>query len=915
MNFRTSYLVGLTAAFLALSSQFVTPSVHGQDLKVTGPDGQSREQPRQYGPTSTKDTFWSIANQVRPDSSVSIYQVMAAIYDANPQAFTSNNYNSLEKGMYLLIPSKEVMLAIPRSLAQQRAEADDNAWKRHTSTSAHGAAPVAKSAPVAAVATPKKTTTKSLPALDVDNLQTENLKLTNELSQVKSQLTAAGVEKTQLQSQLEELQQRVTVLEASLKAARSQVEQLQSDLAAAKTVNENVAPAAPVAAKQDTPAVTDSAKAEATAENAEVASAPAPKPVAAKIAEAAVKQPQQPQVAQSEQPGTLWRTIMGNPLYLAVVALIPAGLLGFLGWFFFGRRKVSTAAPAAQGNLTAEDSIPSLNAHDDAADLDSEDISAIHLDEQNELDEQLKDLAQLQPEPKTLDEVSFTGDMPEHEMFIDEGSEKAEAEFSSDDAQSLDDLWAEAMGEQAEDTDTSLKDDDFESLLEGLEDTEESKPVSQEDISLADTLPEDVTAALEQEFGEQEVVTATDSFAETAEPEPEPEPEPEQEPEAKAKDNFVIDFEPDPAFAPKASAVDENAATALTKSTEEDLDAVIAAELGLDDDNEPEDTDVDALLAALETKPPIEPQSAPDDSLQDEIAAELAQDLAASDDDEQDADVLLAELERDAETEDDTDDLLKAAPTIAATVDEEETELSLEDELSKSTTARDDDLDALLAELSAVEKKKPVADSRRLKEKDAGFFDDLKAPKSAQEEEIEDYDLSLDAEPLDVSDDELLKRFAKEEPSLPEDDGYDLHFDDEQDSKLTVDEALAALDADEIAKRPLKSVSDADLSAFQKENGFIDIDKLLNDASDEPQESDPYKALDVDMGDLNALVNEQDLVDVDDEENSVNAKLDLARAYIEIDDRDAAMALLKEVQMDGNERQQEEAESLMKEIE
>jgi len=66
------------------------------------------------------------------------------------------------------------------------------------------------------------------------------------------------------------------------------------------------------------------------------------------------------------------------------------------------------------------------------------------------------------------------------------------------------------------------------------------------------------------------------------------------------------------------------------------------------------------------------------------------------------------------------------------------------------------------------------------------------------------------------------------------------------------------------------------------------------------------------MGELGSLMGNPSMVDVDDEENSVNAKLDLARAYIEIDDTDSAKALLKEVQLDGNERQKSEAEGLVK---
>ena len=74
---------------------------------------------------------------------------------------------------------------------------------------------------------------------------------------------------------------------------------------------------------------------------------------------------------------------------------------------------------------------------------------------------------------------------------------------------------------------------------------------------------------------------------------------------------------------------------------------------------------------------------------------------------------------------------------------------------------------------------------------------------------------------------------------------------------------------------------------------------------------DQYKEIDVDMGELDSLMGNAAMVDVDDEENSVNAKLDLARAYIEIDDNDSAKALLKEVLLDGHDRQKEEAKGLI----
>ncbi len=57
-----------------------------------------------YGPAVAGDTLWSIAAAARPDSSVSIQQMMLAILNANPDAFIENNINGLKRGAILQIP-------------------------------------------------------------------------------------------------------------------------------------------------------------------------------------------------------------------------------------------------------------------------------------------------------------------------------------------------------------------------------------------------------------------------------------------------------------------------------------------------------------------------------------------------------------------------------------------------------------------------------------------------------------------------------------------------------------------------------------------------------------------------------------------------------------------------------------------
>ncbi|WP_345841628.1 FimV/HubP family polar landmark protein [Shewanella algae] len=1059
MNFRTSYLVGLMVAFFALNQGTLIEPAHAEGLKITGPDGQVRQQVRQYGPTTPSDTFWSIAQKVRPDSSVSIYQVMAAIFEANPHAFTSNNYNSLERGMILLIPSKEVMQAIPQSMARARAEQDDKSWssgkplkaddgkietakaperesqaakettaatqtptaaqpsKVATSAKENSAQPKVSEpstepTQVAADKSPATTTekaaTEATPETADDNsieaLQSRNLSLTDELGRAQDLLTVANTDNQGLQAQIDELNQRLSVLEESLQASKKQEQQLK-------------------------------------AENAEL------------------KQQLQAASATANEPDDLWRSLMNNPLLLALAAAIPAVLLLLLLWSMLRRRRKQSDAQAPQTEAAPMAAAAAAGAAT-AEMANADDELAVHLDDDpdDSIDSLLDvDSSALQPEPE-VESDNEQMDMAQ-EMFIDsgEGDDTQEAE---DEGQSLDDLWAEAMGEQESGEQEEPAEEDLDSLLAGLDDTDKQETIPEElqaesvpasEPELSETLPEDVTAAFDQNF-EAELEQNLNLEPEEQSSEPELDTELQSlDLENQADDSaVVIDEDEDLSAAIAAElAEDEQAEETLDETQEADLDALlagfdvnentepqieddskieaeedlsaaIAAELDEDDSADTElgeEADIDALLAGFDS--PAE-ESTETEDLSDAIAAELEDDNVAIDssDTEADIDALLAGFDdlgdavetQEAEAEpvqaeeesEDLDALLAgladdviAIDNVDEVIAETDEEDSSEVESDDATERSDAELDAMLAGLSQAEdldepKKSDETDtladeswdadsapqSAQRSDKDSGFFDDLKAgskshdphilewepsaPKepsaqekqepSAQEEpsaieellaqeelynqeqaaDVEDsvtdteqaldIDLAQDTDDSDksLSDDDLLAAFSENVAKEAEaDEEFSLELDDDdsldlEDHKLTVDEALAALDAKEKGKVASSMVPEHDLSAFQKENGFIDIERLLSEADEGNSDTDPYKELDVDMGELDSLVGAAAMVDVDDEENSVNAKLDLARAYIEIDDKDSAKALLKEVELDGNARQQEEAAALIK---
>ena len=898
MNFRTSYLVGLMASALLVFS--VTPLVQtafaAEPLKITGPNGEERQTNRQYGPTRSSDTFWSIAQKVRPDNSVSIYQVMAAIYDANPHAFSNANFNSLEKGMILLIPSKDLMLAIPKSMAKARAEREDKGWKKTTqpkvvqATQATQTTTGTPARPVTLPITPADTSAAPKPAANQDlieltaNLEAaeaKNLQLTDELGRAQDQLDLGDSDTKILKNKIAELNEQVAILEEQLQASKLQGAGLTEEV---KSLQEQV--------------------------NAL-------------------------QTAEPEEDTDLWRNLMSNPLMLIAAISIPALLLLVLLWLFLRRRRDEGAGTDEQtAKETEAEDTPAPNAPAEAEVTQApagEDLEAmaVHLDSQDDdsIDSLMNiDTAELQPE------VDLASD-----MFVDLGETPSEEEPVEEEGQSLDDLWAEAMGEQGEE-EAKAGEDDLDSLLAGF-DEEPAK----------DEAPTEV-AAVEESI---EPSSSVDSSSEIV--------------SADDLDSLLAGFD-EPADAASTQIETEAESQTETQSdlvAEDDVDSLLAGfnepvdaastqvepEAETQNDLVAED-DVDSLLAGFD-----EAADAPSDeatNLADEIAAELEQDvtMTAEEDSpgealvekesvekegEDDLDALLAgfdvpaeetrgettfdpdlsdaisaELEGEVETssEDDLDSLLAefdiADTGIADQLDKPEI---LDDSLLEPSPERepsgDDALDSLLADLEAVD---PKAGQNPVVSKAAGgMFADLKGGKKV--------DNSLDWEPsADVqepviapaSNDELLSPSSEAKVA---DSEISLSLDDEE--KLTVDEALAALDAKEVSKSPAFAVPEHDLTSFQKDNGFIDIDRLLNEADEEVVDMDQYKEIDVDMGELDSLMGNAAMVDVDDEENSVNAKLDLARAYIEIDDNDSAKALLKEVLLDGHDRQKEEANGLI----
>jgi len=81
-----------------------------------------------YGMVARNDTLWRIAEQLRPDDSVTIQQVMMALLKSNPEAFYGNNINNLKAGYVLRISDRSLLTAMSADEAAREARLQYERW-------------------------------------------------------------------------------------------------------------------------------------------------------------------------------------------------------------------------------------------------------------------------------------------------------------------------------------------------------------------------------------------------------------------------------------------------------------------------------------------------------------------------------------------------------------------------------------------------------------------------------------------------------------------------------------------------------------------------------------------------------------------------------------------------------------------
>ena len=575
--------------------------------------------------------------------------------------------------------------------------------------------------------------------------------------------------------------------------------------------------------------------------------------------------------------------------------------------------------------------------HDeDEYDASPEDLAAVlDSDDKSDLDFESDDLTMISSDETMLSGASLESD-DETLLSADTLLSEDETMLESDDITMLS---AETMVEEEDETqivESEEQDDDLTEMLDqdddeghlALLESDDGEPVDEPSEELGDVLGEaDIYIA----YGRFQ--QAIDMLRSAAEKNPE-----RADIKAKLLDVFAEsnDVEAFKEVAADALEMDDPALEQKVNDLSEKL-GIDLEESGSEPESEPaESPSVTGVL-----------QEEEEDGLDfdtDMTNINVTQLVAMEDNDDEDG-PSLEDLERDLSTttedaEDDSDDLgdladLDMDDDIQEVGDDLGVATSDDDPLADLDEEQDDVLSQLDQELSEAEQEEDgVGDLGSIDLDDEAVSDEASDLAASLDDDL---DANLDVEEL-TADEEASENdepAAVEEPSedeMPSEDLGDL--DMELDEAPAVEEAsdvsdeLPDLDLGEVeldeseteaesseAAMELDDDLEASLDLGESAEGVDESAEAANEL--EEPEAEEGLALEADFGDASSnLGGEEDvtdinMVDLGDNADEAETKLDLARAYIDMGDRDGAKDILDEVVTEGNEDQQKEAKELL----
>jgi len=854
-----------------------------------------------YGKTTSKDTLWDIATNVRPDRSVSPQQVMLAIQDLNPNAFIDNNINKLKAGQILRLPTREQIESRStyqaiNAVIEQNAALRKPKTKTPTSTAAK-AKPVASQSPAKQagdelkLVVPERDSKASDSAgSDPSGTSASGTASSEEINIALEQLDKANLENKDLsekvvalEDQLETLQRLLTLKNDQLATLQSQMRSAEMDVAEAEANSElagDIGSTEDLASNESETSVEEqsdntaqSASGEVVAEVVvaetivDVKKLDADGNVVEELVEvqevvevAPVAEAPAPAVSESAQPASFQEQIVAklvnNPMYQAIAAGVLVLLLVLLWLVSKSRAKDELEASQEEDDSSAHDN--DLHAAEEAAEVDA----------------QLEGQQEEEPSGTALESEAES----ENEVTADEeqNSDSGEDVIAEADVYiaygRLDQAVVILEGGIAEDpirTDYRLK------LLEVFKDLGQRE-------------------SFDRQFNELAAIQNEEALERAAQIRAELQAKLDEQTNMPASSESVDDVE---------HLLDEDEEQALLKGDDNnfDFDVVEPTELA---EEETEAAEVDTEAPGLDA---IEEYA--------EEAVEEVTDSLDFDSEELDVDLDIALNLGD----DEADSELEVDPGI----DFDSVDLSLDDEsegkdAETELTADNDSVDSAvdLDDLGAIDLDAEGLDSEAEIELELSDLELESTDGDAGLDESEEEALSLDLdEELELPLDEIEQQEAEgaelDTLSLEDADSEDLVIDDadalgdlgELSSDESADLELDTSDELSLATETQTEDSDADLLELGDDDLEITDDTLeeaaqvLGDADDfEPELSD-----DEDF----------DFLEGTDE---ASTKLDLARAYVDMGDVDGAKEILQEVEQEGSAEQQKQAKDLIESL-
>jgi pilus assembly protein FimV len=318
-----------------------------------------------YGPVQKGETLRKIAEQVKP-STVSMEQMLVALYRENKSAFSGNNMNRLKTGQILKVPSAEETSQIEAKDANREIRTQVADWKGYRDTLAGGVASLPSRPDSSNAASGRVASAAVTPPPPPSTQGTDVLKL----SRTDAGKGAPGKGGAGSQDRVNALQEEVTAKDKALKESQSRVADLEKQIrdmqrlldlsksVAAKPADTKVA-AAPVPVPAPPPPKAEPPKV------AEVKPVDAPKPAAEtppaeppKVAEAPKTEEPKPAVDSTKAapkkkapppPSKEWYEDI-DPIYLALGG---AAVIGIPLIFLFIRRRKRRAEAGPTSSMTS----------------------------------------------------------------------------------------------------------------------------------------------------------------------------------------------------------------------------------------------------------------------------------------------------------------------------------------------------------------------------------------------------------------------------------------------------------------------------------------------------------------------------------------------------------------------------------